>query len=272
MKTKNIFLAIIISAVFFVLTTSANAGVPHLINYQGKLTKADGTGYAVGEYNFSVSIYDHPTGGSLVWGPQMFDGNSGTGHGASVPVIYGHFNVILGPTDTSSRDIATAFASANTYLEIKVNNDPPITPRQQILSAPYAVNSENAQNAVTAGTASTVVDNAITGSKIAGNAVTSSKIQNGSVSGTDIANGTITGADIQNSSIGVEKLNKNVITDMCLCPRNDANHGCGCCSGSGWIELGYWDMSLMAVRGRTCVDCDFGTIGGNWMNTLCIRR
>jgi len=141
MKTKNIFSAIIILTAFFLLSTTANAGVPHLINYQGKLTKTDGTAYAVGEYKISISIYDHPTGGALVWGPQVFN---------STPLVYGHFNIILGPTDTTSRDIVSAFASENAYLEIKVNNDPPITPRQQILSAPYAVNSENAQNATTA--------------------------------------------------------------------------------------------------------------------------
>jgi len=195
MKTKNIFSAIIILTAFFLLSTTANAGIPHLINYQGKLTKTDGTAYAVGEYKISISIYDHATGGSLVWGPQVFN---------NTPLVYGHFNIILGPTDTTSRDIVSAFASENAYLEIKVNNDPPITPRQKILSAPYAVKAENA---VTAGTASTVVNSAITGSKIAGNAVTSSKINDGTITSADIANGAITGTDIANNSIGPEKLN-----------------------------------------------------------------
>ena len=144
MKTKNIFSAIIILTAVFLLSTTANAGIPHLINYQGKLTKSDGTAYAMGEYKISISIYDHPTSGALVWGPQVFN---------NAPLVYGHFNVVLGPTDTTSRDIADAFANANTYLEIKVNNDPPITPRQQILSSPYAVNAENAQNAQNATTA-----------------------------------------------------------------------------------------------------------------------
>ena len=151
MKTKNIRLAIIFLAVLFISTTvtTANAGIPHLINYQGKLTKTDGTAYAVGEYKISISVYDQATGGSLVWGPQVFN---------NTPLVYGHFNVVLGPTDTTSRDIADAFANANTYLEVKVNNDPPITPRQQILSAPYAVNAENSVNAQNATTAANLND------------------------------------------------------------------------------------------------------------------
>jgi len=120
-----------------------------------------------------------------VWGPQVFD---------KVPIVYGNFNVILGPTDTANRSIETAFEHENTYLEITVDSDPAISPRQQILSAPYAL------RAGVADVAESVVDNAITESKIASNAVTSSKIKDG----------TITGLDIASSTIGSEKLSFSI--------------------------------------------------------------
>ena len=128
-------------SIFLLCLNSADAqSVPQLVNYQGMLTDAGGQPLPTQEYNISFSIYTTATGGTAVWGPQIFDGNAGTGHGAKVPVVQGHFNVILGQVDTSDRSISEAFVSEETYLEITVNGGSPITPRQRILSTPYALN------------------------------------------------------------------------------------------------------------------------------------
>ncbi|MCD4752998.1 MAG: tail fiber protein [Anaerolineaceae bacterium] len=120
-----------------------------MINYQGMLTDAQGNPLETMEYKLSFSIFSGPTGGAAVWGPQVFDGGSNTGHGAKVPVVRGHFNVILGPKDTSNRDITNAFVTENAYLAITVGDGAPIAPRQRILSTPYAV---RALHGVPAGT------------------------------------------------------------------------------------------------------------------------
>lgn len=102
-------------------------GVPQLINYQGYLTDKDGAPLATAEYTLSFSIYTAPTGGAAAWGPQTFN---------NVPVVRGYFNVILPINDVFQ-------SNATTYLQIVVNNGSPIAPRQQILSAPYAMNALN---------------------------------------------------------------------------------------------------------------------------------
>ena len=59
--------------------------------------------------------------------------------------MQGFFNVILGPKDTAARDISTAFTGgAARYLGIKVNGGAELAPRQQILSAPYAIQAQTA--------------------------------------------------------------------------------------------------------------------------------
>jgi len=113
---------------------TAAQSVPHLINYQGGLTDASGNPLETREYKLSFSIFDSPTGGTAVWGPQIF---------LNVPVVQGHFNVILGPTDSADppRNMDSAFRPENTYLEITIDDGSPVAPRQQILSAPYALKS-----------------------------------------------------------------------------------------------------------------------------------
>lgn len=122
--------------------------VPPLINYQGMLTDPNGNPLPTAEHALSFSIYDNSSGGKLLWGPQTFP---------RVPVVRGYYNVILGPTDGKNRDITNVFitknmgqSSANTFLEVTVDNNPPVKPRQRILSMPYAVQSQEAQEAVTA--------------------------------------------------------------------------------------------------------------------------
>ena len=119
----------------------ATLGQPAYVNYQGRLNDAAGQPLATGTYTLEFNIYNDPVGTdstNRVWGPFIFDGAVGAGHGAVVNVIGGRFNVILGSADTAARSIRDAFEAENRYLEIKVNNGAPILPRQQFLSTPYA--------------------------------------------------------------------------------------------------------------------------------------
>jgi hypothetical protein len=115
-----------------------------MMNYQGRLVNSNGVPLANGDYELTFRIYDAPTGGSNIWGPQIFDGVAGVGHGAKVPVVGGYFNVVLGPMDTNNRAIPNAFNQATRYLEIKVGSDSPISPRQQILTTPFAFTAQTA--------------------------------------------------------------------------------------------------------------------------------
>jgi len=129
--------------------------VPNLINYQGRLTDAAGQAQQ-GPVTLTFRVYATLTGGSPLWGPQVF---------ANTPLVDGYFNVILG-ADSNSQAVGAAFGqSAAAYLEIQVGTNPPITPRQQILSAPYAVTSQNADRV----SLTTVTKTATSNSPLTGN-------------------------------------------------------------------------------------------------------
>ncbi|MBI2926731.1 MAG: tail fiber domain-containing protein [Verrucomicrobia bacterium] len=132
--------------------------VPQLINYQGQLLDASGNPMPTGDYEIEVRLFPVETGGDALWGPQRFNGQSGMGLGPKIPVVGGRFNLILGPQDTSARDLAGVFAAnQNVFLELKVGTGNPISPRQQMLSAPFAFNAANAAN---------VLEGAITAAKL----------------------------------------------------------------------------------------------------------
>jgi len=120
----------------FISHAQANS-VPPLINYQGMLTDANGTGLA-GVKKLEFNLYDSATSGNKVWGPQIF---------SNVPLMNGMFNVILGTTDTEGRSVADAFGSGERYLGIRVGDGQEIAPRQQILSAPFAIQAVKAEYA-----------------------------------------------------------------------------------------------------------------------------
>ena len=118
-----------------------DANVPPLVNYQGRLTDAQGTPLT-GQHKLVFNIYDVPTAGTAKWGPQEF---------AAVPVVGGQFNVILGTTDKNGKSIAEAFAAKDRYLGISVDNGTEIAPRQQVLSAPFALEAGRARYEVPVG-------------------------------------------------------------------------------------------------------------------------
>ena len=175
--------------------------VPRLMNYQGQLLDASGTSLPTADYEIEVRLFPVAAGGAAIWGPQVFNGQSGVGFSPKVTVVQGRFNLVLGPQDTQTNDLADVFAThGNAYLELKVGAASPITPRQQILAAPYALMSDSAANAALLGgfgweavfpdtgrpdtghlPDSRIADGAITTSKIAANAVGTSQVTNGAI-------------------------------------------------------------------------------------------
>lgn len=131
---KKYFLSIsVVCMLLAVLATEpvlAQSNIPQMINYQGYLTEADGKPVSPDTYALSFSIYATKDTTTPLWGPKDMP---------DVPVVEGHFNVILGPEDTAGKNIALAFTSPEAFLEITFK-DNKIAPRQQILSTPYAMN------------------------------------------------------------------------------------------------------------------------------------
>jgi len=80
--------------------------------------------------------------------------------------------------------------NGNLWLEIKLGTDPPLTPRQQLVTVAYAFKADS------------VKDGAITANSLANNAVTSAKIANNAVTTAKIANGAVTSAKLDASLLG----------------------------------------------------------------------
>lgn len=195
---RTIFGKLNLSLVFLSILLSARAQtVPPLVNYQGRLANPDGSPLPTADYTLTFHVFDAATNGALVWGPQIFDGTVAQGHGARIPVVQGYFNVMLGPVDTTNRALSDAFNGAARYVEVTVSNRPPIAPRQQILTTPFAFQAANS-------------------AKLAGydwSAVfgTNDPV-NGKLQGTRIANGTLTSQQIIGSGAGLTNLSANSLT------------------------------------------------------------
>jgi hypothetical protein len=117
-------------ALFLSAATLAHAAVPHLLNYQGKLTDEDGKPLD-GAYAITFRIYDAEAGGTLLWQETQ----------PGIAVQKGLFSVLLG----SITSLNLAFDKPY-YLEIQVANEI-MTPRQKISSVGYAIRAEKAEKA-----------------------------------------------------------------------------------------------------------------------------
>jgi len=145
------------------------APVPPLMNFQGRLTTPVGNPLPDGTYTLTFRIYDAQTGGNLRWTEQI----------GSITSRNGTFGALLGNTTPLSE---TVF-NGNVWLELQINNQTPLLPRQRINSVAFAFK------------ANTVPDNAIGTSKVANGAVTSIKLAESSVTSAKIADGAIVAAD-----------------------------------------------------------------------------
>lgn len=107
------------------------AEVPHLINYQAKLTDSGGNPLE-GAYDIAFRIYDDETAGELLW-EEVQEG---------VVLQKGIFSTLLG----SVTELNLSF-DAPYWLAIKVGSDSEMTPRQQIASSAYTFNAATAEAA-----------------------------------------------------------------------------------------------------------------------------
>lgn len=117
---------------------------PDYFNYQGLLKDNVGDPLDSGAYTMEFNIYDAALDGNLIWGPFLFDDGVEEGHSKLVQVANGQFNVILGPTDASGRNLAEVFGGDSAFVELRVNGGDPILPRQQMLSTPYSFKAATA--------------------------------------------------------------------------------------------------------------------------------
>ena len=152
---KSIGIKWVLVGVFVASVASGQVDIPAAINYQGKLTNpSDGRPVASGVYHVEFRVWGHPTstdGSYAEWG-------------RSFPVhvvTNGLFNVLItddGGELTSpaplTNDLRQAFQGADRYLGLKITQGPSgsisapeISPRQRLVSAPFAMHAQNSTEA-----------------------------------------------------------------------------------------------------------------------------
>jgi microcystin-dependent protein len=148
-KTMVQFMALVWAAGLGVQAQS----VPMLVNYQGKLQDGSGQPVPNGNYELAFKIWSDATGGTLIWGRTY-----------PVHITDGQFNVVLGDGGGSvagaqTTDLGVTFQAPSRFLGLTVLKDntgtsiptpQEIVPRQQLLSAPYALMARRAASAADA--------------------------------------------------------------------------------------------------------------------------
>jgi hypothetical protein len=162
---KRLTLLIALMLMFAQVSAFAQiTAVPQLMNFQGRLAKPDGTPVPDGTYSVRFSLWTAATGGTEKWNQTI----------SSVTVRNGTFTAQL----NTSTGAADKFNN-NLFLEIKIGNNPPLTPRQLLASVAYAMKADSVKDGSI--TANSLANGAVTSAKIADNAVTTSKIPNGAI-------------------------------------------------------------------------------------------
>ena len=137
--TATILLGIFIFSLLSLAYSDAQAAVPRILAFQGRLTNGSGSllgGAAGTNYYFKFAIYNATSGGTKLW-------PSGTIPTITSKVTQGVFNVLLGDTSAGFSALDIDFDSQNYYLEVQVSEDnntfETLTPRQRIVASGFAI-------------------------------------------------------------------------------------------------------------------------------------
>ncbi len=123
-KNAGVFLFLILA------TGLCCADVPQKMNYQGYLTSSNSVPVN-GSRNITFRLYDAAVSGSNLW----------TETQSSVAVVNGIFDVVLGSV-TSLSSLPAYRWREPLYLGVTIQGDSELTPRQEIVSTPYALSAQ----------------------------------------------------------------------------------------------------------------------------------
>jgi hypothetical protein len=124
---RNILVLLVVGTVICFVCSAPSADVPHMINYQGKLTTASG-GCLNDTVQMSFTIYSDSLGTVNEWSETQTE----------VIIKDGIFNVFLGSVDNIPSDV---FDGSVKYLGVQVESDPEMRPLKPMVSVAYAYRS-----------------------------------------------------------------------------------------------------------------------------------
>jgi len=133
---RKSFVLMVVETVIFFLCSVSSADVPDSINYQGKLTTAQG-GCLNDTVSMTFTIYSDDQGTVVDW----------TETQNSVIVKEGIFNVFLGSVVLLP---ASIFDGSAKYLGVQVESDPEMSPLKPMVTTAYAFHCATADSALNA--------------------------------------------------------------------------------------------------------------------------
>ena len=205
-KTITLILAIVLTA-----TASFAADSQRLIPFQGRLTNQAGEPYTEGRYTIIFNLYDAPVGGTALW----------TERHESVGLINGMVNVFLGSiVDLSGQDFTkTRYLGITIDADGNANTaDPEMVPRQMIIPAFFAKDSEKLMgadwSAILANGSTDPRTGYIAGARIVEKGVTTDKLANSGVTTEKIKDANVTSSKIADGSVLPSHLSAAALNDL----------------------------------------------------------
>ena len=124
----------------FIKTMKA-ASAPNIISYQGRVLDTNANPVGDASVNMQFRFYDSLAAGTCLWSNDATDCT--TNANKSITLTTGLFSENLGDTGDGYAAIAdSTFAdNASVYLEVQIGAET-LTPRKQIVAAPYALNAD----------------------------------------------------------------------------------------------------------------------------------
>jgi hypothetical protein len=142
MYHRSSLLALVLSTTLVVvaLTSPATSAVPEQLHYQGVLQNSAGepihcpdlAACPDGLPDLTFRLYDQAEDGAAIW-EETHEG---------VSVHHGHFQVVLGATSP----VGVELLQGSTYLGVEVETAGEMSPRQAVVSTPYALRAQAADN------------------------------------------------------------------------------------------------------------------------------
>ena len=223
---KHTLRLLTIAFLAIVPSLAAQSTIPGFISYQGRV--ADSTGALVGNgtaVNRTVVF--------RIWDGLSTSGNASLLYSEkqTVTILNGEFSVLIGAGepvtgsplsfDESGKKLSSVLTdslwnNSTRYLGVSVYNDgattaTEISPRQQLVSTPFAIKAKTAETVVDNGiTSSMIAPAAITGDRITPGTLTANLLSNSTITATQIANSTITTNQLANATVTAAKLGSDV--------------------------------------------------------------
>lgn len=142
MKTKTLLITL---ALTLGLTLTAHAAIPHVINFQGKATNTAGAPLD-GAYALTIRIYDAQEDGNKEWEEVH----------SAVQITNGIFQVLLGSVTALDLDFNEDY-----WISVQIDSDSEMSPRTRLASVGYAYTAKEAEHAIIADQAMTLLMSSI---------------------------------------------------------------------------------------------------------------